>query len=99
MSAHIDVGVKKNCYNPFESFGEICVGCGCCSDNKLEAARARLALHERLLEDDKKFDGWATDDPALLEIQKENVAADISWNNMMIRYYKAIIAAEEQVNG
>lgn len=38
----VDTGVKQNCWNGRESFGEICVHCGCCSENKEERIKNRI---------------------------------------------------------
>lgn len=90
----VDFKAKEDCYNPFESYGMVCVGCGCCSENPLEQAKARLALHERLLEKDIHFDLWF-DDPELRAIQEGNVAKSIAWNKEQIAVYKAIISELE----
>ena len=90
MSGYLDCGVKKNCYNPFESYGEICVGCGCCSEDELTAAKARLALHRRLLEELENFNNWF-DDPEMRDIQKRNVEASIKWSKEQIAHYQMIV--------
>ena len=90
----VDVMKKENCYNPFESYGMCCVGCGCCSENPLEQAKSRLALHERLLEENIHFDLWF-DDPELRAIQEGNVANSIAWNKDRIATYKAIVSELE----
>lgn len=94
MSVFVDFMASPDCYNPYESYGMCCVGCGCCSDNPLERAKARLALHERLLEGDLHFDVWF-DDPELRALQEENVKKNIAWNKERIAKYKAIIAELE----
>ena len=90
----VDFMAKEDCYNPFESYGMICVGCGCCSEKPLEQAKARLSLHERLLEDDIHFDLWF-DDPELRAMQQKNVETNIAWNTEKISVYKAIISELE----
>ena len=90
----VDFMKRENCYNPFESYGMCCVGCGCCSENPLEQAKARLALHERLLEESIHFDLWFGD-PELRAIQEGNVAKNIAWNKEQIATYKAIVSELE----
>lgn len=85
---HICRGIKKECYNPFESYGEICVGCGCCDTDPEKRALARLALHQRLLKEDEEFDRWWDDDPEWLAVQKRNIANNIEWNKAKIAEYE-----------
>ena len=61
MEAHICYSVTKKCWNPYDSFGEICVGCGCCSDDPIKRAEARLKVSKDQLEDRRKFDMWDED--------------------------------------
>lgn len=82
---HMCFGVGKNCWNFYDSYGQICVGCGCCSPNQLERAEARLALCKRLLEEWKNFDAW---DKGHEELQKRNVALNIQHFKRRIRYYE-----------
>lgn len=82
---HICYQVKKKCWNFYDSYGEICVGCGCCSPNQLERAKARLALCERQLKEQYEFDGWFED---LKELQEKNIKANIRYFKRQIRYYK-----------
>ena len=54
---HIDRASIKDCYAPEWSYGEICVGCGCCSKDPIVRATARLRYHEIQLEEEKNFSG------------------------------------------
>ena len=85
----IDRAAIKDCYAPEWSYGEICVGCGCCSKDPFVRAAARLRYHEIQLEEEKNFSGWWYDDPQTLEIQKRNVAANIKYHEEGIKKYKA----------
>ena len=85
MMIHISRGVRKNCWNLYDSYGEICVGCGCCSPRPLERAEARLSFCERRLEELKSFDGWIE---GMEELQKSNINSDIKYFKREIRYYK-----------
>ena len=84
---HICFGVKKDCYNPFESYGEICVGCGCCQKDKRKRLKARIELHKRLLQENLEFDGWF-DDPDIKALQKRNIDSNIAWNKKKIARLK-----------
>lgn len=90
----VDFMAKEDCYNPFESYGMHCVGCGCCSEKPMERAKARLALHERLLDENIHFDRFF-DDPELRALQKKNIEHGIAWNTEQISVYKAIISELE----
>ena len=85
MMIHISCGVGKNCWNFYDSYGEICVGCGCCSPNPLDRAKARLAFCERRLEEEKAFDGWIE---GMKELQEKNRQSNIRYFKRRIRYYK-----------
>ncbi len=86
---------KKKCYNGFESYGEICVGCNCCSEDKRVRWQARLDLHLRLLDQDSHFKDWI---PGITQIQKRNKKKDIKWNNYRIARYKYLLK-EAQLKG
>ena len=96
IAGHIEISASKDCYNLAESYGEICVGCGCCARDKKERYEARLALHERLLERLKDFDDWAYEYPDLMELQKKNVAEDIKYHKRKIDEYKQALAELER---
>lgn len=51
MMPHISIAAKENCYNTYDSYGEICVHCGCCSEDEIERAKARVALADRMIEE------------------------------------------------
>lgn len=90
----IDVALNENCYNPVESHGEICVGCGCCSDDPQKRAKARYELHERLLKDRQNFSLWCEDNPELFALQKKNIAEDIRYHTEKMSEYKAQMGGE-----
>ena len=87
MTMHIDRGIRKNCWNLIDSYGEICVGCRCCSPDKKVRYPARLRCLQEWLEERLTFKHWS-DDPYWLEVQKKNVAADIKLFRRRIKYYK-----------
>lgn len=79
--------VNEKCWNWYDSFGEICVGCGCCSKHTKTRQRARLEVLKRDLEYKKSFDGWLEDEEMRNE-QKKNNAASIKYIQRKIRYYE-----------
>lgn len=87
MSGHICCAVQKNCYNPYDSYGEICVGCGCCGKPSPERDKARLALWERRHEEDVNFDNWC-DNPKLRALQEKNRKLNIIFTGRRLRYYR-----------
>ena len=95
MTMHISYSVKKKCWNSYDSYGEICVHCGCCSADPLERAKARLAICEEQLEERQKFD-VLDDDPKWREVQEKNVKSDIRYFKRRIRYYRQRVAALEE---
>jgi len=88
MVTLVDESAKENCYALQWSFGEICCHCGCCSDDPIERAKARIRYHEEELEQEEKFDRWFFDDPELLNIQKDNVASNIRYHREKIDEYR-----------
>ncbi len=84
----IDFQIKSNCWNLMDSYGGICIYCGFCAADKKKRYEARLRCLKRWLEERENFDGWAVDDPELLETQKKNVADDVRYFKRRIRYYE-----------
>jgi len=85
MTVYIDFAVRKNCWNFYDSYGEICVGCGCCSSDPRQRALSRLAVCKRQLQEKIEFDDWME---GWEETQRKNVKADIACFRKMIRYYE-----------
>ena len=86
VEVHICYSVTKKCWNPYDSFGEICVGCGCCSDDPIKRAEARLKVSKDHLEDRKNFNMW-DEDPEWRKIQENNIRKDNLYFKRRIRYY------------
>ena len=80
--------VKPNCWNLRDSFGEICVGCGCCSRDKKTRYEARLEACKRQLKENEEFVDWAYEYPNLVDLQKKNTASNIVYWKRRIRYYE-----------
>lgn len=86
-----DVGVSKDCIN-MDSYGEICVGCGCCSRNPDYRKRVIriIRYYKESLRREKRFNDWDKDE-FWREIQEKNVASNILYDKRVIRRYKKIL--------
>ena len=93
---HICLPIQKNCWNLHDSYGEICVGCGCCSKDKKERHKNRLEALTRWNEENDRFDGWF-DDPEIRKLQEENIKANRKYFARRIRYYERKVAEDEQM--
>lgn len=89
IKSFADINAKKDCYALAWSYGEICVGCGCCSEDELTRTKARLEYHRECLKSNEEFDNWFDDDPALLTMQKNNIAHNIEYEKKKIEIYEA----------
>lgn len=85
-SAIIDAPVK-DCWNLIDSYGEICVHCGCCSKDPLTRYNARIEVLLQRIEHCVTFDEWSADS-SLRATQEENVAKDLRQCRAQLRYYK-----------
>lgn len=79
--------VQDDCYNPYESYGECCVRCGCCARDLMTRTRARRDLHKRLAEAAANFNDWAYDSPELMALQKESVLRNKTYHQKRAAYY------------
>lgn len=85
MKNYVDESVTDDCFNGFESFGVVCVHCGCCAEEPSIRYRARLELFEREL---KYFQNFQYSDvDSIAEIQKSKVNETIEYINERIKYY------------
>lgn len=87
MSGHICFQVSNKCWNPYDSYGEICVHCGCCSKDKTTRQKARLEVAKRRLQEELDFDLW-DDNPAWRAIQEKNNKSNIRYWRRRVRYYE-----------
>jgi len=85
MVIFAEFAINKNCWNLFDSYGQICIGCGCCVKNKKERYENRIRCLERWLKEQYEFDGW---DDSIKEIQEKNIKANIRYLKRQLRYYK-----------
>jgi hypothetical protein len=86
MSIHISHQARRDCYATMWSYGEICVGCGCCGTGE-KAGKARLGYWKDLLKESRNFRGWFKDNPELYALQKKNKKSDIKLERLMVWYY------------
>ena len=76
MSGFICHSIAEDCYNFLDSYGEICVGCGCCEKCKDEKRRMenRIAVDLRHLEEN----ACQIDHPDFqLPIQQKNIRLNV----------------------
>ena len=87
MIVHIDTPVMDRCWNPYDSYGEICVHCGCCSPDKSVRYPARIEFLERRIAENENFEYW-DDDPEWRAVQEKNVKANLRYFKRQLRYYR-----------
>lgn len=80
--------VQKDCIN-MDSYGEICVGCGCCSKDNNIRWPARLKMYQEHLERSMSFNHWME---GTIRLQKRNQKANITYNKRRIAIYKRLCA-------
>ena len=91
---YVDKVVRDNCWNFRDSYGEICVGCGCCSKDKKERHKARLETVKQWKEENDKFCGW-DDDPEIRKIQERNIKENRKYYARRIRYYERKVKEDD----
>ena len=84
---HICYQVKEKCWNTLDSYGEICVGCGCCSADPMARAKARLSFAEEHLQEQLNFSEWF-EDPEWRKRQEECRKSWIDYFRRLIYYYR-----------
>lgn len=87
MLPFVDEQVQDNCWNLYDSFGEICVHCGCCSKDKKTRYAARVECLERWQAENERFDEF-DDDPVLCRVQMHNKAANARHYRRQLWYYR-----------
>lgn len=96
MLGYVSEQVKKNCWNLYDSYGEICVHCGCCAKDRATRYKARINALERRIKERENFDLWS-DDPGLRAIQEKNHASTIaSWKKELEKYRKLLLVEEHR---
>lgn len=86
----LDYQVKENCYNLYESYGEICVKCGCCSDDPESRFKSRIELADRRLEELESFITGGDAD-LISSLQRKNSQRSIKfWKKEKTKYQKLL---------
>lgn len=92
---HIESAVSKDCINLY-SFGEICVGCGCCSRNPdyRNMIISRIRYYKQRLYTSQHYNDWDKDEQCRKfqeKIVKDNILyykRKIRLNNKILRTLK-----------
>ena len=87
MPTYVCMSVNDNCWNFRDSYGEICVGCGCCSKDKATRYRARIEAIEEWINEAENFNHWS-DDEELRQLQEKNINTDTKCYKRWLRYYR-----------
>lgn len=85
--ANIDVAAKNDCYNLEDSYGEICVHCGCCHEDERIRNYARFVVTAQHLLERMQFDQYYSDDPDTARLQYGNVKCDIAGYKRELKTY------------
>lgn len=85
-TVHISYATSKKCWNGLDSYGEICVHCGCCSKNPIERAKNRLRVAKRHLQEQLDFKDWDSD-PKLRKWQEHCQKSWIRHFKKQVKYY------------
>ena len=95
MMVHISHIPQKKCWNPYDTYGMICVHCGCCSESVTVRRKARLEVAKRHLQGCLDFSAWDSD-AEWRAIQEKNIKTDIRYWRRMVRYYEAALDRTEK---
>ncbi len=86
MTIHIDFAAQRNCYATAWSYGEICVGCGCCGKPTPQRDKARYLYWLAQWEENLNFNHWC-DDPKLRALQEKNRKLNYSYLKSRLNRY------------
>lgn len=86
MTYFVDEQVKDNCWNLYDSYGEICVHCGCCSKDLKVRYKGRVECITEWLKEQESFDRW-DDDPEFRAMQQRNHTITIKRLKRQLAYY------------
>ncbi len=96
MMVHIDFAAEKNCYALAWSYGEICVGCGCCGKPSLKRDKARYLYWLDQWEENLNFNHWF-DDPELRKLQETNRKLNFRYLKSRLNRYKTKVLVNRLV--
>ena len=85
MIAYIDEQARHNCWNLHDSYGEICVHCGCCEKDKAKRYKARLKTVKGWI---WQKENWYKPDDSWEEYQIKNRRDSIRQLKRIQRYYE-----------
>ena len=85
MFACIDSQVRKNCWNLYDSYGEICVHCGCCAKDKATRYKARIEAIKGWI---WLRQNWYKPDDTWEEYQRNNWKKSIRLMRRQLYYYQ-----------
>lgn len=83
--AFVDEQVLDKCWNLYDSYGEICVHCGCCSKDKAKRYKARIEAIKGWI---WEHENWYKPDDTWLDCQMENRRETFRHWRRMLRYYE-----------
>lgn len=85
-----DYGVSDDCIN-HNSYGEICVNCGCCSNNPDYRDRYIRTMRYYKNELNELYEFEVYEDDRYREIQEKNKQSGIVYYKKQIRLYKKLL--------
>ena len=83
--AFADECVRDNCWNLYDSYGQICVHCGCCSNDKKTRYNARIKVIEGWI---WQQENWYKPDETWEDYQINNRREKLRNWKRQLRYYK-----------
>ena len=87
---YLDQQVAKNCWNLYDSYGQICVKCNCCGRfDKDSIYTSRLRVVRRWLKEDK---AKLRNQLYQSDLQQKNIRIDIRRFQRQIRYYECKVS-------
>lgn len=88
---NVDISVSRDCVNIY-SYGELCIGCGCCSRNPdcRNMIVSRIRYYKQRLHDNQHIDNWAEDE-RWRKHQEKVVKSNILFYKRKIRLNKKIL--------
>lgn len=85
MIAIVDEQVRNECWNLYDSYGEICVHCGCCAKDMVTRYKARIEAIKGWI---WQQENWYKPDETWEEYQHENRRKKMRHWRQQLRYYE-----------
>ena len=83
--AIVDEQARNECWNLYDSYGEICVHCGCCAKDKVTRYKARIEAIKGWI---WQQENWYKPDETWEEYQHENRRKKMRHWRQQLRYYE-----------